>query len=261
MAKIEPMLLNEIFYNEQMFEEQKNRLFQIKENGIRGLVHIKDGIIIGIRNRNDKPILFCFPEFKGLKLDIKEGILDCEIVVLDKERSIFYGGINQRRSVPTNKILEEYPATIIVFDALKIDSEVLLLKPYKYRYEKIKNSVFECERIRIAKNYSDLKELWNLVTKNNFEGVVIKNPDSVYEMGKRSSNYIKVKYYKYCEVIVEETVPNDKGTKIIGKTIIDKEEIVVECQIPGDFDINKGDVKKIKYLDVYNGKLIQPTRR
>ena len=91
--------------------------------------------------------------------------------------------------------------------------------------------------------------------------MVLKNAKAIYEMGKRSSEQIKVKYYKEAEVIVEEVEPNSKGTKIIGKTMIKGDEILVECQIPGDNNINKGDVKKIKYLDIYNGRLIQPTRR
>ncbi len=53
--------------------------------------------------------------------------------------------------------------------------------------------------------------------------------------------------------------PNSKGLKISGHTKINGEEIEVEAQIPGIFNLPEGSTQNIKYLDIYNKKLIQPT--
>lgn len=255
MAKVEPMLLNETYDKEILKDDSK--WFQIKENGVRAIVHVKDGKIIGIRNRTNNPILYQFPELREIKFPFDTAILDGEICVFDGERSVFYGGIDKRRSAPNEKTLNMYPARLVVFDVLKMEDEVLVMKPYKYRYETIarKAGTFQDKHFKLALNYNG-QELWDRVVKENLEGVVIKNPMAMYELGKRSSNFIKLKNYKTADVIVEKTEPNEKGTKIYGKL----GEIEVECQLAGVFDVEIGSAQTIKYLDISGNKLIQPTK-
>jgi len=257
MTQIKPMLLEETEDKELL--EDDTKWYQIKENGVRALVHVKDSKIVGIRNRSNNPILYCFPEFKDLDIGFNEAILDCEIIVFKKGKSVFYGGIDNRRSVPSEKVLKENPATIVVFDALKIGSEILVTKPYKYRYERIKQ-IEEQPLIQVIRNYMDGKSLWAEVERLNLEGVVIKDPNSMYELGKRSRNYLKLKYYKFTEVTVEKTEPNSRGTKIYGKAKINNKEIEVECQLGGVYDVSVGEVKRVRYLDIIGNRLIQPTK-
>jgi len=257
MTTIKPMLLTEVENDSILGDDSK--WFQIKENGVRALVHIKDHKLVGLRNRADNPILYQFPELREIQFPFQEAILDAEICVFKDDKSVFYGGIDKRRSAPSKKTLEESPATMVVFDALKIDNEALVMKPYSYRYSKILESLKETDNLKVAKNFSSGKELWDKVTQEDLEGVVIKDPKAFYEVGKRSKNYIKLKSYKRCDVNIEKTEPNDKGTKIYGKTIIDGKEIEVTCQLAGIFGVG-GDIITIKYLDIYNGKLIQPSK-
>jgi len=259
MVKIEPMLLTETWDKSQLKDETK--LFQIKENGVRAIVHIKKSKVVGIRNRSNNPILYCFPELKELEFPFNEAILDCEICVFQDERSIFYGGIDKRRSVPTEEILQKYPATMVVFDVLKFEEDVLVFSPYNHRYEKIKTIPGENNsKLKIAKNYCNGEELWQKVKSKNLEGVVIKSPNTPYELGKRSKNYVKMKNYKLAEVIVYDTEENTRGTKIFGETVIDEETIKVECQLGGVFGVESGTTHIIKYLDIYGSRMIQPTK-
>jgi len=255
MVAIKCMLLTETY--DKSILEDNTKYFQVKENGVRAIVHILDGKIVGIRNRNGSPILYQFPELKDISFPFNTGILDGEVCVFQEDRSVYYGGIDKRRSAPTEHTLKEFPATLVVFDALKIEDEVLVMKPYKYRHELIGKNIgtFQNKYLKFAMNYTG-KELWNEVVEKNFEGIVVKNPMAMYELGKRSTQYIKLKNYKTTEITVDKIEPNDKGTKIFGKV----GEIEVECQLAGMFDVEVGSVQRIKYLDIVGNRLIQPTK-
>lgn len=236
------------------------RVYQIKENGIRAIVHIKGGKVVGIRNRNDTPILYLFPELKGVSFNCGTAILDGEICVFRDGRSVFYGGIDQRRSSPTPRTLTEHPATLVVFDVLKIESQVTIHQSYSERYKQLQDLLISSEQVRIAKNYTDEKALWKRVVRENLEGVMIKPLNAPYEVGTRSTQYLKVKNYKTATVTVTQTEPNEKGTKIYGTTQIGGTNIQVECQMAGIYDISKGTEQDVKYLDIVGNRLIQPTK-
>lgn len=254
MVEIKAMLLKETY--DKSILEDATKYFQIKENGVRAIVHIKGGKIVGIRNRRNSPILYQFPELKEISFPFDTAILDGEICVFNEDRSVYYGGIDKRRGDPDKKILEDFPATLVVFDALKIDDEILVMKPYKYRHEKIEKISPDQERVRVAMNWTDGKAIWNKVLRNNLEGVVVKDPNAPYELGKRSDKYIKLKNYKTADLTIDDIEPNDKGTKVFGKV----GDIDVECQLAGVFDVDVGSVQKIKYLDIVGKRLIQPTK-
>lgn len=262
---IEPMLLEEVEGKEIL---EKPWIFQIKENGVRAIIHVKDHKIVGIRNRSNNPILYCFPELKNIVFDCDTAILDAEIVVFKNGKTIFYKGIDQRRSSPDAKKLRECPATIVLFDIIQFEQEVLINKPYKdrlalldkFKYSKGMSQAAYESLVQVVRTSNDGVALWEKVVRENHEGLVAKDPNAIYELGKRSKQYIKVKNYKYVDVIVERTEPNPKGTKIFANVLIDDIPIQVECQQAGAFNIGVGDTIRVKYLDIVNDRLIQPTR-
>lgn len=253
--QIEPMLLTEV-EDETILD--KGWIYQEKHNGIRAIIHVKDHKIVGIRGRSNNPLLFCFPEFKDLRLEFDTAILDAEICVFKNGRSVFYGGIDQRRSVPSPARLKELSATIVLFDILQCNGETLLNKPYKERLMML-NKYHWDNGIRLVESSNDGRGLWARAKLENWEGIVVKDPNGVYELGKRSKQFLKLKNYKYVDVIVEKTEPNPKGTKIYAHAAIDGRDVAVECQRAGAFNINVGDNVRVKYLDIVGDRLIQPT--
>ena len=264
MAKIDPMLLSEISYSKDVFEVHKDKVWQIKENGTRNIIHIKDYHIVGLRSRSNNPTLYQYPELREIKFNFKEGILDGEVCCFlntgndNTLRSTFYGGIDQRRSSPNEMKLKHFPVTLVVFDALKIEDEMLIMKPYKYRYGMLLKHLVPSDKLKVAENFSDGALAWGRVVAENQEGLVGKNLNSMYELGKRSKESIKMKNYKQVDIIIEQIEPNPKGTKIFSSVEIDGVKINVEAQL--DFDVQMGDKRKIKYLDIVGERMIQPTR-
>ena len=255
MAEIKAMKLKEKLYDEGIFDEYKGYYSQIKENGVFGILHIKGNKIVGIRNRTNNPIFYLYPEFEDVKFKFNEGILVAEIVVFKNGKSVFYGGIDQRRSRKDDK---ENMVTAVVHDILKLEKQITINLPYSKRYELLSQNIGDEDRVRIFKNY-DIRELWDKVIKENLEGMVLKNPKANYQLGIRSADYVKVKNYKETEVLIEDTEENEKGIKIFGTTTIGGETLKVDCQFQNG-GVNIGETVKVRYLDIFNGRLIQPTK-
>jgi ATP-dependent DNA ligase len=159
-------------------------------------------------------------------------------------------------------VLKECPATFVLFDALKVEADILIMKPYRARYEAM-SAVMQntsSDKVKLISNFTNGQELWNTIVKNDWEGIVIKDPNALYELGKRSKNFLKLKNYKQAIVTVEKTEINEAGIKITGKTVINEKEIEVECQIANATFIEIGAKQTVKYLDVVGNKLVQPTK-
>lgn len=254
---IEPMLLSEVEDDSIL---DKAWIYQIKENGVRSIIHVKDGKIVGIRGRSNNPLLYCYPEFKDVKFDFNTGILDAEIVVMKNGKSVFYDGVDKRRSVPNNKTLRDYPASIVVFDIIQFEQDVLVYKSYKDRLAILEKHIKPTDKIRVIESTTNGRILWQRVVSENQEGLVAKDPNGIYELGKRSKQFLKLKNYKFVDVPVERMEVNEKGTKIYANVLINEVPIQVEAQQAGMFNINVGDVIRVKYLDIVGDRLIQATR-
>lgn len=258
--EIEPMLLEEV--EDMSLLDNPNKIFQEKHNGTRAIIHIKGGKIVGIRGRSNNPLLFCYPELKEVQFSFDTAILDGEVCVFKEGKSVFYGGIDQRRSSPTAAKLRDYPVTLIVFDAIQFEDQVLVYKPYSERLNILELNIglTYSNRCRVVESTQDGRTLWNKMVTDNREGVVVKEPKGIYELGKRSKQFLKLKNYKLVDVVVENTEVNEKGTKIFATTDIGGKAIKVEAQQAGMFNIHVGDTIRVKYLDVVGERLIQPTR-
>jgi|PlaIllAssembly_1097288.scaffolds.fasta_scaffold22389_5 ATP-dependent DNA ligase len=259
---IEVMLLDEVRFDDSVFDTYKDWIFQEKQNGTRVLLHIKDGKASAIQHRAGNPMLHLFPEIQALKFPDELAILDGEIVVFDdKQKSVFYGGINQRDKKLHTQNIKKFPVCFVAFDIIYHKGEVVINKPYAERYALLKHySQYSCDNFKVVENVENPREYWaNKIDKENREGFVIKNPKGLYESGTRSKNNLKLKNYKIVDVKVFKTETNPKGIKIYGTGTYKGEVVETECQFSGNnMVVNVGDILPVEFLDIINGKLVQP---
>lgn len=219
-----PMLLDEI---EKPFDSE-DYLFELKFDGVRATLHVgpKTFKIFG---RRGNEITNLYPELKQIQKYFKENIIfDGEIVVFQdglpnfsklQERS------HTKDALKIKRFSEEMPVCFIVFDCLyykgKDITNKTLLERKKVLNEFEDNDFF----IKVSYVLKEGKELFNKVKKVDFEGIVAKKIDSVYEVGTRSENWIKIKNLK-------------KETFYIGG-YIDKPENAVVSLLLGEYKNNK----------------------
>ncbi|MFT6765719.1 MAG: DNA ligase-1 [Alteromonas naphthalenivorans] len=182
---------------------------QPKLDGFRLQVHIdltQQEPLIRFFSRNLIDMSSMFPEFVQAckKLPIKTIILDAEAIVYDPNTGMFLSfqeTVKRKRKYGIDELASELPLQLNIFDIMYLNGQSLLDSTQVERRKKLKNaldgSVDKTIIIIDEKYVSTGKELEDYFIREiaaGLEGVVVKKPDSLYQAGKRSSNWIKLKY-------------------------------------------------------------------
>lgn len=103
----------------------------------------------------------------------------------------------------SKNLAEESPATYVIFDILEKNGEDLTELPLIERKEILKCSVKEGKHVCLVDSIDKLgDEYYKVVAANGLEGVVAKKKDSVYEQGKRSESWLKIKQLQSCDCVI-----------------------------------------------------------
>jgi len=220
--KIKPMLCK----TGKAFND-KGWIFELKIDGTRALFFFKNGKL-KIQNRRLKDITYRYPEFSDLPkfIKAKEAILDGEIVILNEEgKPDFYKLATREQTSGKLKIKflsKTIPATYFAFDIIYKDGKDLRNVPLIER-KKILKSVIKKNKYLLFLDYikEKGKEFFKAVKKNKLEGIVGKRINSIYEPGRRSENWIKIKTLKTADcVIVGYTEGKGKRKETFGALVL-----------------------------------------
>jgi len=160
----------------------------------------KDGATIRLFSRNEKDFGEKFPEIVNAvgALEAEEVIVDGEIVALDKR------GVSSFQLLQTIEIGERPPVYYYAFDLLQLDRKDLRKLPLverKARLDHILKNAPDVVRYS-APLGNDAEKLMKQVAKLGLEGLIGKRADSVYESGKRSGAWIKLKTRREQEFVI-----------------------------------------------------------
>jgi bifunctional non-homologous end joining protein LigD len=191
--------------------------YEIKFDGFRALA-FKRGAGVHLLSRNNKNFAEKFPEIVDAvaSLETDDLILDGEIVALDKKgRSSF----QLLQGIDTS---ERPPLVYYVFDILRLDGESLLKLPLderKTRLERVlKNAPPE---IRFSASLEGkVGKLLAHAQRLGLEGLIGKRPDSLYEAGRRSGAWIKLKLQHEQEFVIGGYTPPGGSRKHFGALIV-----------------------------------------
>ena len=178
---LKPMLL----YEEKRFVFSNDYLYEIKYDGVRALVYVSP-TFFKVVSRNGRDITKYFLELKSLqKLVNKEIIFDGELIAFKNNKPCFYEIMKRVRG---NKNI---PFLYMAFDLLYEGSSLLdyPLEKRKKKLAKYHNTSF----FRVVPIYKKGKVLFEKVKKLGLEGIVCKAKNSLYQVGRRSYDWVKVK--------------------------------------------------------------------
>lgn len=191
---ISPMLLEE---QKEPFDDE-NYIFELKLDGIRAIAYLeKDAVYI--RNKRNKELIDIYPELKSIfKQAKKPCVLDGELVVLNNDGSPNFFAL-QKRSLMTDPLRIELEASknkvhFVAYDILQLGKDYLTDLPLLKRKEFLAKNIVENDLLAISRYIVGQGiKLFNLTKDRGLEGIVAKEKNSRYEIGKRSKNWIKVK--------------------------------------------------------------------
>jgi len=193
-------------------------IYELKFDGIRAIA-VKDGSKVNLISRNENELRTRFPEIADAvkKLSTQECLIDGEVVALDEEgRSSFQ--LLQALELEGRKA----PVRFYVFDLLQLDGKSLIKLPLAHRKELLAKL---CEGtgdpIRFSSEIGgDAKSLLAEVKRRGLEGLIGKQRDSVYEPGRRSGAWIKLKCVNEQEFVIGGFTPPGGSRKYFGAILV-----------------------------------------
>lgn len=183
----------------------KPAALEYKYDGFRLLIH-KKGNDVALFTRRLENVTKQFPEVVDYIKKYVKGdsfILDSEAVGFDSKTKEYkpFQSISQRirRKYDIEKMREELPVEVNVFDVLFYNGKSLLGQSFRERTELVAKiiddkpyKIIHSKQI-ITDDEKKAEAFYKQALKDNQEGVMMKNLDAPYDPGKRVGNMIKIK--------------------------------------------------------------------
>ncbi len=190
--------------------------FEIKWDGFRAIATLHNGILT-LTSRNGLDLTARFPELGELMgmLSAQDAILDGEVVVLDEQaRSSFE--LLQKHGKGTE-------AHYMVFDLLSLDGESFLGRPYLERRARLEQLFPEDHpHVHVPPTLGTDRDAAIETSRDlGLEGVVAKAANGRYDMGRRSSAWVKLKNFRTQDVVVIGWSPgNNARSSTLGSVLL-----------------------------------------
>src|SRR6266571_3640548 len=193
-------------------------IYELKFDGIR-LIAVKNGSNVSLFSRNKNELAERFPEIvEAVKnLPARECVIDGEVVALDEEgRSSFQ--LLQAREMEGRKS----PVYFYAFDLLQLDGKSLIALPLETRKNVLEKLCADTgDPIRYSGAIGeDATALLREVKRRDLEGIVGKQRGSVYEPGRRSGAWIKLKCVNEQEFVIGGYTPPGGSRKYFGAILV-----------------------------------------
>ncbi len=205
------MLLNEV---KEPFDDE-DFIYELKLDGIRCVAYVEPKSVT-LKNKRFKDVTGIYPELSDIcKCVKKRVILDGELVVLIDGKPDFYA--LQKRSLMGDKFrisiaAKKNPVQFVAYDILYLDGKDLTDRPLMERKEFLSKAVTEWHNLSISRWIEkNGVAFFELAKKESLEGIVAKKKDGLYHIGKRTSEWIKIKVMQDEDLLVLGYQPDEDG--------------------------------------------------
>ena len=193
-------------------------LFEIKWDGYRIEAVVKDGTArIYTRNGNDGETYFPKLLTKATWIEAKEAIVDGEVVAIGED------------GLPDFSLLQELttaasPTRLVyqAFDLLHLDGRSLLNVPLESRKQLLRSVLRPGDRrVRFADHVvAEGLAFLEAAKAQGLEGIIAKHRRSIYEPGRRSRTWLKIKIRPEQELVVGGWTPGEGAAKDLGALVV-----------------------------------------
>ncbi|KQX07269.1 MULTISPECIES: ATP-dependent DNA ligase [unclassified Leifsonia] len=183
---------------------------EMKWDGIRAIASI-EGDAVRLMTRNGNDVTAAYPELIALTdvAHVRSGVFDGEIVATDAAGRPDFGLLQERMNLVKPGEIEaarkRRPVRLFLFDVLELDGEDLTGLAYSARRTQLEKVVDAPRGSPIAVPDAfdgDAESAIEFSRNLGLEGIVAKEKDSLYEEGRRSGVWIKIKHLATQEVVI-----------------------------------------------------------
>lgn len=217
-------------------------LYEIKYDGFRCLL-IWEEQTPRLISRNEKPLNKMFPEIVQFCEDLYDKVkpylplvLDGEIVHLVNSYQSDFSVVQTRGRMSSKPVIQNhmnhFACHFVVFDLITLRGENFMDLTLAKRKEQLKK-LFKTLSLPLQVDYQDMKSLqaidvfkkrddaWNKTVAGHGEGMIAKKKSSKWQVGKRSSYWLKQKNWRYISVFLTRW---DKNNGYFMGAVYDQED-------------------------------------
>lgn len=167
--------------------------WEIKWDGYRCGLVVRDGVV-RLLSRQGKNFTQWFPELQILASQMagSEVLVDGEVIADDGSIASF--NVLQRHArTRGNRSVHGAHISFVAFDLLWHDGQDWTVRPLRERRLQLETISQQNDRLSVSRVYSDGRALLAAASAHGLEGVVGKDRESFYQLGRRSRTWLKTK--------------------------------------------------------------------
>jgi bifunctional non-homologous end joining protein LigD len=173
--------------------------YEIKWDGVRALAYCRPGEL-RLESRNLIEITGKYPELSELTraLGSRSAVLDGEIVAFDGHGRPSFSALQQRMQIAgpaqARRRMKATPVTYVIFDLLWLEGHSLTGEPYQARRRMLEHLQLTGSSLQVPEYVvGHGRELAAAAAEQGLEGVLAKRLGSVYQPGRRTGDWLKIK--------------------------------------------------------------------
>jgi bifunctional non-homologous end joining protein LigD len=171
--------------------------YEVKWDGYRAIAYVRGGEAEFV-SRNENELT---PRFQTVRRALERAVrtpdcvLDGEICALDEQGRATFSAMQQGK--PDTRYI------YVVFDVLEVEGEPVIDLPLVERCERLEQLLDRRKPdIQVSEAFEDGPGLYEVAVEQGYEGVIAKRPDSRYEPGRRTSQWLKIKTHNRQECVI-----------------------------------------------------------
>jgi bifunctional non-homologous end joining protein LigD len=200
LSKVKPMLCTLI---KEPFDDA-DFLYEVKLDGYRIIAYVQKEKVV-LRSRSGLDYSKKYPEvvkaFSDMYLNM---IVDGEVVALDENGRPDFDALQ--------KSDRKNPLVFYLFDILWFDGYKLMNLKLTERKEILSKAIPFNEVIKYSDDFEQGIQLFELIKKQEMEGIVAKRKGSKYEPGKRGKDWLKLPTEKRQEFVIGGWTESENST-------------------------------------------------
>ena len=212
-------------------------IYELKFDGFR-LLAIRKGKSVELKSRNKNDLSARFSDLVDplRALPAREFVLDGEAVALDDEGRSSFQCLQAREMERVKR-----PIYFYLFDILQLDGKDLTSLPLHARRAILEKLVSDAgDPLRFSGELGgDPKKLLQEVHRLGLEGIIGKLRDSVYEPGRRSGAWLKIKSVNEQEFVIGGYTPPQGARQYFGAILVgyyEKKKLLFAGKVGTGFD-------------------------
>jgi bifunctional non-homologous end joining protein LigD len=170
-------------------------LHEVKWDGVRVLVDVRDGVA-RMTSRNDNNVTAAWPELSDPPLGDRDLMVDGEVIALNDrgvpDFRVLQHRMHLRNAKEVARLVTTVPATLMVFDLLRLDGVDLADRPLEERRALLEELPLADTKWQVPGAYDDGEMLFDATLQQGLEGVVSKRRTSRYRFDHRSEDWRKL---------------------------------------------------------------------